>query len=311
MSCGINIGATTNLRATTKLGIKPVSIIVPDYCIQVKRVLDVAKSKGYQTPEPPQLRYLNEFVQEEKSANIWDKRDLFYWLGWGGEGQWKVYPNPRDLDNNTVRRQLEAGKLYGFSKINLVNPFAFEATYTLDTIANNYRVLLTEKGILKFPQTNTSAYFRTNYNPTTNGIKYLLNDASFTVYSPADFQAAEGNQSLLEAVSEIGCTLWNSLGRTNYAINTTTNRAKTGITESVGYHHFERTSNVLTTYYKNGVSSDSTAAVSTARPNAVLDLAPRQNIITSSFSLGGAFGTSLQKQDFELNKYLRSKLGYS
>jgi hypothetical protein len=281
------------------------------YCAELDAVISVAKSKGYQLPTDYQLRCLNTYINEQISNGIWSKRDLLYLFGYGGINVFQISTNPRLLDNQVLRIQRELGALNNFVKLNFINPHKFEITCPLDSITNAYKIMLTDKGIFKVPASNTQTQYETNYVPSTDAVNYSLNNASQTTYSPSDLQVAEGNQFFINASGAINLlTLWNSINRTVYNINSTTQRSKTGVTESVGYHHFERTSSVLTTYYKNGVSIDTTAAVSTSVPSVQITLLQRANIAMSFYALGLSLGATLQKIDYELFTQLRTKLGY-
>jgi len=281
------------------------------YCKELQYVIDIAKSKGYQLPTCYQLKSLNTYISEQISNGIWEKRDLLYLFGYGGSDNFEISKNPRLINTDILRIQRDISKLNDFVKINLINPLKFEITCPLDGGSNSFKVIVTNKGIFKVPLSNTDTRYQTNYVPSSDAIKYSLNDASQTTYSPSDFQVDESNQAFINTAAGVNLVvLWNSINRTTYCINTTTLRSLTSVSESVGFHHFERTSSSLTTYYKNGISRDSTANVSIAVPSIQVTLLERAEIAMSFYALGASLGAKLQKIDFELFTQLRNKLNY-
>lgn len=119
---------------------------------ETKAVLDFAESNNY-TP-PSSIRRFDNFIKDLKSNNLFTKFDTFYLFAGDAEANFKM--------------------------INIVQPAKHFAT-------QHGGLEWSKEGV---KGNGTNAYIDTNYNATTDGVKFKLNDAHFGGYV-FDFDATQ------------------------------------------------------------------------------------------------------------------------
>jgi hypothetical protein len=105
-------------------------------------VLDYATTQGYTLPSASQQLLQNQLVVDLKDGGIWSKLDTFAVFATDGDSDFALIDWKRVTDYTAVN----------------------SPTFT------------TNEG---FEGNGTSAYIDTNYNPSTSGVNYTLNDACF------------------------------------------------------------------------------------------------------------------------------------
>jgi hypothetical protein len=105
-------------------------------------VLDYGTAQGYTLPSASQQVLQNQLVVDLKAAGVWSKLDTF-----------AVFATDGDSD---------------FALIDWIR--------LTDYTAVNSPTFTTNEG---FQGNGTSSYINTNYNPSTSGVNYTLNDACF------------------------------------------------------------------------------------------------------------------------------------
>ena len=105
-------------------------------------VLDYGTTQGYTLPSASQQVLQNQLVVDLKAAGVWSKLDTFV-----------VFATDGDSD---------------FALIDWIR--------LTDYTAVNSPTFTTNEG---FQGNGTSSYINTNYNPSTSGVNYTLNDACF------------------------------------------------------------------------------------------------------------------------------------
>jgi hypothetical protein len=142
-------GGTVESMSCLKKDLKVLNPVKPpavdaDY----QAVLDRSTALGYTAPSAAQQTLQNTLVEDLKTAGVWDKLDVFY-----------VFATDGDSD---------------YATLNWKAPSSFQATKT------NSPTFTADSG---FAGNGSSSYLNTNYNPSTSGTNYTLNDASISIWS--------------------------------------------------------------------------------------------------------------------------------
>lgn len=111
-------------------------------------ILDRSTALGYTAPSASQQTLQNTLVTDLKTAGVWDKLDVFY-----------VFATDGDSDFATLN--WKAPSSHQVTKVN-------SPTFTADS---------------GFTGNGSSSYLNTNYDPSTSGTNYTLNDASISIWS--------------------------------------------------------------------------------------------------------------------------------
>jgi hypothetical protein len=164
-------------------GIIGSSIVQFAFDADYQAVLDYATTQGYTLPSAGQQTLQNQLVVDLKSAGIWSKLDTF-----------AVFATDGDSD---------------FALIDWIRLTQYTAV--------NSPTFTTNEG---FMGNGTSSYVDTNFNPSTSGVNYTLNDASryffphaFVATGRMDGNTTSGNNSMRRS------------SLTSQTINTTNNLA--------------------------------------------------------------------------------------
>lgn len=283
------------------------------YCKELDLVIQVANSKGYQLPTDYQLRCLNVLINERISNGIWAKRDLSYVFGYGditGFGD-----NSRSLPNLTLINQYNTLK-YGFPQLNLKSPLQYQAIPVPS--AGIYHVI-TKNGFCKVATSSDANYLEITFNPSTNAVKYTLNDCSVSSYLSNEYAGIIASTQpsgvfghLTDGTNFVRFNPYNGSTLRNGALNTTAFDNYGTPSTTAGYHHFERTSSTALNWFVNGISVQTRSRTTSAIPNvSTIRLSERLTSTISSFDLGGSLGSTLQKIDYEIFTQFRSKLNFS
>ena len=138
------------------------------YETEYAAVLDRATALGYSLPSESVRTKQNTLIASLKSIGVWAKLDVFY-----------VFAQDGGAD---------------FGTLNWKNPNANQSTLI------NSPTFVSNEG---FTGNGTSSYIDTNYNPSTQGVQYTLNDASryffphaFLGTSRMDGNTGVGNNSI-------------------------------------------------------------------------------------------------------------------
>ena len=111
-------------------------------------LLSYAQTQGYAIPSVSQRTLQETLIRDLKTAGVWDKLDVFYVFATDGDSDYATL-NWKDPNNHQV------------SKVN-------SPVFTADS---------------GFAGDGLSSYLDTNYNPSTNGVKYTLDNASISIWS--------------------------------------------------------------------------------------------------------------------------------
>jgi hypothetical protein len=162
-------------------GIIGSSIVQFAFDADYQAVLDYATTQGYTLPSAGQQTLQNQLVVDLKSAGIWSKLDTF-----------AVFATDGDIDFALI----DWIRLSQYTAVN-------SPTFTADE---------------GFQGNGTSSYVDTNFNPSTSGVNYTLNDASRYFFPHAFVATArmDGNTS----VSNNSMRRTSNLGQTINTINT-------------------------------------------------------------------------------------------
>jgi hypothetical protein len=318
---GASSGATVNLRTASRHGVKPVHIIVPDFCEELKRVLDVAKGKAYQIPVDS-LKYVNTAIQEWKANGIWALRDSIFLFG--------LNSPQSDFNNFNIIQAGFRNPIIPFSYIDLRNPSRIGTL-----VQENNSPWFNRAGLQNNPSISASGHFVTNYYPGAAGNKWQQNSASFSVYvsQMGDQSANSGGGQQIVGLTDSGATrrvaslvVRSSADATAGNINRSNNSGEvtfvaSGVTEQAGQHSLDRSASNQTTYYKNGSSVATSAQASGTVPNNYPIVLMAQNVDMTTFTrykraplsffgAGASLGANLQKLDYQIFTDLRTKIGY-
>ena len=111
-------------------------------------LLDQATTDGYTAPTGTYLTALDAYIVYLKAQGIWDLLDVLYLPSSGGDSDFACY-------------NLKDPTQFNLTKVN-------SPTYTIGE---------------GFTGNGTTSYLDTNWNPSTNGVNYTLNDAGTSIYT--------------------------------------------------------------------------------------------------------------------------------
>lgn len=247
-------------------------IIKPSRCLDIEylAVLHRARSLGYTLPTPSQQKFQNQrLLRELKYAGAWQKLDIFYGLANNGSKE--------------------------FATIDWVTPSAHQITIVNScTWASN----------VGFTGNGTDMYLDTNYNPSSMGVQYTLDNASRFAWVLAD------NSGNLDGVAASGVNTMIPSSSTSQRINQgAANLSSAADLNGTGLTVINRTSSTNVELFKN-TTQISRTATSTSVNNA------NQLILRSSTTYGShtisayGMGASLVNENAALynalNTYLAS-----
>lgn len=255
------------------------------YSAEYQAVLDRATALGYTHPSSAQKTKQNTLIQSLKDAGIWDLLDVFYVFATDGSSDFATL-NWKSPSSNQC------------SKVN-------SPTFTSN---------------LGFSGNGTSSYLNTNWIPSTNGVKYQLNNSSYFTSVGVNIQSNSATiGTLTDGASRY--ILLNSRSTTNdydVALNSTAiARILTGSSlDGSGFSLVNRISSTHVNAYRNGskLSAD-VASSSVGIPTRAVYLLARNNAgVADAFaprrlSCAG-FGSNLESKQSDLytawNTYLTS-----
>jgi len=134
----------TNINFAKKLGLgAKTRIDLPAFDASYKAILDRATALGYALPSVDQQAKQNSFLVSLKTIGVWNKLDVLYVFAQNGGAD--------------------------FGTLNWKNPNANQSTLI------NSPTFVSNQG---FTGNGTSNWIDTNYNPSTQGVNYTLNNAS-------------------------------------------------------------------------------------------------------------------------------------
>jgi len=288
------------------------------YCPELDAVIAVAKSKGYRLPTDYQLRCLNDYINEQKSNGIWQRKDLLY----------------NFLYNSLYSRQLTLAGLEGtnfypsiesFCRLNLINPLKYELDKVFYSPTDTINPYYSPIGAIN-PNNAYPGYYNTNFIPGVDGVNWSRNSASITSYFSNFRDQSAINFPCGSSNSTISCSSTfspNNGGNTRGAINRTGTGANvlvSSVSSGVGFHHLDRSASNLTSYYKNGVFVTSNTFASATLDTTYPFFICARNVSGTGIryfanplgmiSFNSSLGATLQKIDYEIFTQFRTKLGY-
>jgi len=248
-------------------GIIGSSIVQFAFDADYQAVLDYATTQGYTLPSASQQLLQNQLVVDLKDGGIWSKLDTF-----------GVFATDGDAD---------------FALIDWIR--------LTDYTAVNSPSFTTDEG---FTGDGVSAYINTNFNPSTSGVNYTLNDASRFIYS-----TLIGLSTTLDGltITQANCmfSLIGSVGqRINQSTNGTTNTQDFSLS---GLKVISRTSSSNVSLWVDNTNENiAVSSVSIANENQLI--LRRQTIYGSSIvKIYGMGGTILQSDlNNAVNTYITS-----
>lgn len=190
-------------------------------------VLTYATSLGYTLPSLSQRTKQNQLMLALKAGGIWSKLDTF-----------AVFAND------------------GGSNFGLID-WKRLSLYT----AVNSPTFTSNQG---FQGNGTSSYIDTNFNPTTQGVNYTLNNASRYIYSRIN-AANKVYDGVVSSTANSITSFDSALHRINQGGNNLS--ATFAFGGSTGVKSIHRTSSTSVTLYNAKSASSGLTATSTSRPN--------------------------------------------
>lgn len=183
---------------------------------------------------------------------------------------------------STYRKNLIDCTIYQFKVAGIWDKFDacwFMAAHDSQTAKLNWKSSsynLTELGTMNFvadrgytrngAAAGTTDALDTNYIPSVNGVKALLNSNSLGVYSRSNVNEATCDIGCLNA-SNVGYNI-NSRNGGNFQIrNNSATSISTAVSDSLGMFSVVRSASTFTALYKNGSFVSSSAAASSALSN--------------------------------------------
>ena len=230
-------------------------------------VLNRAVALGYTLPTAPQQIIQNNLVLALKAGGIWSKLDVLY-----------IFANNGGTE---------------FARLNWKNP-----NVNLATLINPL-TFTTNQG---FNGNGTLSYIDTNFNPSTNGVNYTLNNASISTYlfsvgAPPIAGSLGGDNRL---------TIGSSAS--NYRLNTSNGLNSSFAINGIGLKSFNRTTSTNLTLF-NGLIGENRTATSTALPTTSLILRYTSNYgtsIISTYSMGASLVSENTAYVNAINTYITS-----
>jgi hypothetical protein len=246
---------------------------VVTYDADYQAVLDSATALGAVKPSDAQKAKQNQLVVDLKAANIWNSLDVLMVFATDGDS--------------------------AFAAIDWKNPVTRQAT-----LINSP----THTANLGFTGNGTSSYVDPNYNPSTQGVAYTVNDAGFFGYSGL---ALGGGTGMFIGASDgtnfsADLNLRSAANLMQYRINGSSAQQPAN-TNTIGFFHVKRTSATAVACFVNGASFNSSGSNNAGTlPNREIYLLARNgnsgamNYYTGRIACFGA-GASLNGQEAALN----------
>lgn len=229
-------------------------IIKPSRCLDSNyiAVLNRARSLGYTMPTPAQQHIQSQLMRALKYAGVFNKEDAFW-----------VFANNGSAE---------------FSTINWKTPTAHQVT-----IVN--AVTWARNG--GFTGNGTDAYLDTNYNPSTQGVNYVQNDASRWAWVATD------GGSFIDGTATNNTQLMNSTSGTSQRINQGTTALAAAVDFSgTGLMSINRTSSTNVEAFKNTTQTSTTAT--SAAPSSLNQMIFRSNTSYAAHNISAyGLGASL------------------
>lgn len=312
------------LRAQPKRGSHhgAFGIIVGDYCTELKDVLSVAKSKGYDTPTKFQLLMIDFLLKELKASGVFRLYDCLYVSGLNSSKS----QISRSTNSEFINDPYNPNTLIAFSTINIKNPLQFNCT--IINGGDNRLPLYTARGIKSVSLTGNPG-LDTGYVPKDlTGANWTQNNAGFFCYVADNDNKSTTNMLVAGSRDTVNNRSYlafapNFGGQITGQINVTTGGVSNfgAITNSNGFFRLERTASNLTTCYLNSVSTGTNAgASSTLLATTSMYILARnidgavsntwRNNPISFIGFGASLGSTLQKIEYEIFTQFRTKLGY-
>lgn len=241
-----------------------------EYCEQYQDVYDAFGTP----PGSPEADYQNDLVEALVSGGYWDRFDVFY-----------VFAS-----NNSTNALL-----------NWKNPAAYTATI------NQLGIRMSFTAYEGFTELNNYGEVIIPFNPSSNGINYTLNSASFGIY----FRVSQNQNNTYGIYSPDDATNMlqfepHSYSNLHIRINSTSELSLTA-TNWQGMFVGSRTSSTAVAVYKNGASHGSGTLNSTALPNSTIGLnSEAQNQISIFFLANGLNSTDANAIAGIINTYMTS-----
>lgn len=169
----------------------------------------------------------------------------------------------------------------------LVNPSLYSATLVNSPSWTQYE---------GWTGDGATSYISTNYNPTLDASQFVLNDSSIFAYmrtNDTNNRTAIGAWDGVSPNRTFTLIRGQSGGTTCFGYMTENGAGLSPATDLVGLSHVKRTASNAQSYWKNGSSVASNAAVSTAFPNKDLYLLARNSngsMDTPTVAQGSIFG---------------------
>lgn len=183
-------------------------------------ILDRASTLGYTAPSTPQKALQNALVIALVNSGVWAKLDVLYILATNGSSD--------------------------FSRLNWKNPALYELT------AVSSPTFTSNQG---WAGNATSSYLDTNWVPSTNGVNFTLDNASFG----GRVNSGSASQSWVE----FGCSTASNVssaylfarlsGFVSFRVNATFTR-QVSEASPIAFWHLDRDNSSSTSIYKNGSS---------------------------------------------------------
>jgi len=204
-----------------------------DYSSEYTAILDRATALGYSLPSDAQKVKQNTFISALKTAGIFSELDLLY-----------VFAN--DVTGN-------------FWKLNWVTPASFEITETAGALTKTSNVGINGNG--------SSTYANPNWIPSTNAVKYQLNNASVAMYINNNVAEAKYACGIVSSGNELTLApkwsdnnLYGCINAASANFNTYANAS------SVGFYQMTRASSTNMKVFKNGSQVDTETKNSSVLP---------------------------------------------
>lgn len=150
-----------------------------------------------------------------------------------------------------------------------------------DCTAVNAPTFTTDRG---YAGNGTTSYLNTGFVPSTHGVQYTLNDASFGVYSRTNANATSSADMGAQASSSSNRAILFIRNGNEAAYRVNQNAAQSGVanTDSSGLWVARRTASNAISQYHNGASFATSATASTGRPAVAMFIAAQNNNGTPS-----------------------------
>jgi hypothetical protein len=237
-------------------------------------VLDYATTQGYTLPSAGQQTLQNQLVVDLKAGGIWNKLDTFAVFATDGSSDFALIDWIRLSDYTAV----------------------------------NSPAFTTNVG---FSGNGTSAYVNTNFNPSTSGVNYTLNDASRIMYGDLPTDSATYPESAANTADNLTRSVSNTRQRINQGATNVLAFPPANWTGNNILRSINRTSLTDVIMFGNLSQTSTTATSTTISNNTQWILAGNMSFASSAniFKIYG-MGASLVSENTDLynalNTYITS-----